>query len=158
MQLFLLTSLCISHENCNNPYKWVKLPKRAWQTTTRCESVSHLIGSNASRLYGLQPTRLLCPWDFAGKNTGVGSHSLLQGIFLTQGSNLDLPHCRQIPYYLSHQGNNQKLAFKLSGGMLACSFLLLVFSGKNKIRIRNPEAWDLPTKFLFSQPCPSLIV
>ena len=63
-----------------------------------------------------------------------------QGIFPTQGSNLDLPHCRQIPYYLSHQGNNQKLAFKLSGGMLACSFLLLVFSGKNKIRIRNPEA------------------
>ena len=31
-------------------------------------------------------TRLLCPWDFPGKNTGVGSHSLLQGIFPTQGS------------------------------------------------------------------------
>ena len=34
--------------------------------------------------HGLQPTRLLCPWDFPGKNTGVGCHSLLQGIFLTQ--------------------------------------------------------------------------
>ena len=31
----------------------------------------------------LQPARLLCPWDFSGKSTGVGSHSLLQGIFLT---------------------------------------------------------------------------
>ena len=30
-----------------------------------------------------QPARLLCPWDFSGKNTGVGSHFLLQGIFLT---------------------------------------------------------------------------
>ena len=40
-----------------------------------------------------------------GKNTGVGSHSLLQGIFLTQDSNPDLPHCRQILYHLSHEGN-----------------------------------------------------
>ena len=34
--------------------------------------------------------RLLCPWDSPGKNTGVGCHALLQGIFLTQGSNLHL--------------------------------------------------------------------
>ena len=39
---------------------------------------------------GLWPTRLLCPWHSPGKNTGVGSHSLLQGIFLSQGSNLHL--------------------------------------------------------------------
>ena len=39
---------------------------------------------------GLQPTWLLCPWDSPGNNTGVGSHALLQGIFLTQGSNLSL--------------------------------------------------------------------
>ena len=49
----------------------------------------------------LQPTRLLCPQDSPGKNTGVGCHSLLQGIFLTQGWNLDLRHCRQILYHLS---------------------------------------------------------
>ena len=36
------------------------------------------------------PTRLLCPWNFPGKNTGVGCHALLQGIFLTQGLNLHL--------------------------------------------------------------------
>ena len=35
--------------------------------------------------HGLQPTRLLCPWNFPGKNTEVGCHFLLQGIFLTQG-------------------------------------------------------------------------
>ena len=35
--------------------------------------------------HGLLPARLLCPWDFPGKNTGVGYHALLQGIFLTQG-------------------------------------------------------------------------
>ena len=37
--------------------------------------------------HGLQPARLLCPWYSPGKNTGVGSHAHLQGIFLTQGSN-----------------------------------------------------------------------
>ena len=40
------------------------------------------------------PIDILCPWDSPGKNTGVGSHSLLQGIFLTQGWKLGLPHCR----------------------------------------------------------------
>ena len=43
--------------------------------------------------------------DFPGKNTGVGCHFLLQGVFLTQGSNLGLLHCRQILYQLSHQGS-----------------------------------------------------
>ena len=35
-------------------------------------------------MYSLWPARLLCPWDFPGKNTGVGCHFLLQGVFLTQ--------------------------------------------------------------------------
>ena len=43
--------------------------------------------------------------DSPDKNTGVGCHALLQGIFPTQGSNPDLPHCRQILYPLSHQGS-----------------------------------------------------
>ena len=41
--------------------------------------------------------------DSPGKNTGVGCHALLQGIFPTQGSNPGLLHCRQILYHLSHQ-------------------------------------------------------
>ena len=51
----------------------------------------------------LQPTALLGPQDSPGKNTGVRCHSLLQGIFPTQGSNPGLPHCRQILYQLSHK-------------------------------------------------------
>ena len=55
--------------------------------------------------HGLEPSRLFCPWDSQGKNTGADSHTLLQGIFPTQGSNLGLLHCRQILYHLSHQGS-----------------------------------------------------
>ena len=43
---------------------------------------------------------LLCPWDSPGKNTGLGCHSLLQGIFMTQGLNPCLLHCRHILYHL----------------------------------------------------------
>ena len=50
-------------------------------------------------------TKLLHPWDFQGKSTGVGCHFLLQGIFPTQGSNPGLSHCRQMLYRLSHQGS-----------------------------------------------------
>ena len=49
--------------------------------------------------------RLLCPWNSPGKNTGVGCHALLQGIFLSQGWKPRLLHCRQILYHLSHQGS-----------------------------------------------------
>ena len=45
------------------------------------------------------------PWNSPGQDTGVGSLSLLQGIFLTQGSNPGLPHCRGILYQLSHRGS-----------------------------------------------------
>ena len=43
--------------------------------------------------------------DSPSQKTGVGCHALLQGIFLTQGSNPGLPHCRWILYHLSHQGS-----------------------------------------------------
>ena len=44
-----------------------------------------------------------------GKNTGAGCHALRQEIFPTQGSNLGLPHCRQILYHLSHQGSRNMM-------------------------------------------------
>ena len=50
------------------------------------------VTSNPLQPHGLQPTRLLCPWNLPGKNTGVGCHFLLQGIFPTQGLNLHLLH------------------------------------------------------------------
>ena len=49
--------------------------------------------------------RLYAPWNSPGQNTRVGSLSLLQGIFPTQGSNPGLPHCRWILYQLSYKGN-----------------------------------------------------
>ena len=45
------------------------------------------------------------PWNSPGQNTGVGSRSLLQGFFPTQGSNPGLLHCRQVLYQLSYQGS-----------------------------------------------------
>ena len=57
------------------------------------------------RPYGPQPTRLLCSWDSPGKNTGVGCHLLLQGIFPTQELNQSFLHCRQILYQLSYEGS-----------------------------------------------------
>ena len=48
---------------------------------------------------------------FSGKNTGVGCHFLLQGVFLTQGWNPHLLHCRQIFYLLSHWGSTYCLIF-----------------------------------------------
>ena len=51
---------------------------------------SHSVVSSSLQLHGLQLAKLLCPWDFPGNNTAVGCHSLLQGIFPTQGSNLHL--------------------------------------------------------------------
>ena len=73
--------------------------------TYACVCVCVLVVSVSVRLHGLEPTRLLSPWDSPGKNTGVGCHALLQRIFLTQGSNLGILHCRQILYCLSHQGS-----------------------------------------------------
>ena len=62
--------------------------------------------------YTAQPTRLLGSWDSPGKNTRVGCHSLLQGIFLTQGLNLGLLHCRQILYRMNHQGSPRMCKYK----------------------------------------------
>ena len=62
------------------------------------ESESHSVVSDS-----LRPRGLYRPWNSPGQNTGVGSPSLLQGIFPTPGSNPGLPHCRQILYQLSHK-------------------------------------------------------
>ena len=70
------------------------------------------------------PARLLYPWDFPGKITGVGCHFLLQGIFPTQGLNLGLLHCRQTLYRLSHKGNMRQLYHhEATLSALVCSLL-----------------------------------
>ena len=63
--------------------------------------------------------------DSPGKNTGVGCHALLQGIFPIQGSNPGLPHCRWILYQLSHQGSpiehNFYFVLQFSSVQFSCS-------------------------------------
>ena len=59
--------------------------------------------------------------DSPGKNTGVGCHALLQGIFPTQGSNPGLLRCRQILYHLSHQGSSVQCNIKIKDQELEVS-------------------------------------
>ena len=73
------------------------------QSISQQKERSHSIVSDSLRPHGLQPVRILRPLHFPGKYNGVGCHFLLQEIFLTQGLNLGLPHCRQTLYHLSHQ-------------------------------------------------------
>ena len=75
-----------------------------WRKLEVKGSESQSVMSNSS-----WPHKLYSPWNSLGQNTGVGSLSLLQGIFLTQGSNPCLPHCRQILYQLSQKGSPRVL-------------------------------------------------
>ena len=75
------------------------------QLMNYCVCVSHSVVSNSLQPHGLQPTRLLGPWDFPGKSTGVDCHFLLQEIVPTQGSNqyiLHLLHWQAESFPLSH--------------------------------------------------------
>ena len=76
----------------------------------------HLVVSDSLRPHRLQSARLLCPWDSTGKNTGMGSHSLLQGIFLIQGSNLHLLHCWQILYQCCYLGQQLNVEYSQEAG------------------------------------------
>ena len=95
-------------------------------------SVSHSVVSSSLQPQGLYPARLLCPWNSPGKNIGVHCHSLLQGIFPTQGSNPGLQHCRHILFHLSHQGSPQydiwKSGYSTYTGDLRMQFLGFIWS------------------------------
>ena len=76
-------------------------------------------GKSLSRVQLLRPHGLYSLWHSLGQNTGVGSLSLPQGIFLTQGSNQGLLHCRQILYQLSYKESPRRLgwvAYPFSSG------------------------------------------
>ena len=84
------------------------------------QSQSHSVVSNS-----LWPCGLSSPWNFPGQNTGVGSLSLLQGIFPIQELNPDLPHCRQILYQLSHQGISKPKINKTGNKLIFQNYILL---------------------------------
>ena len=67
-------------------------------------------GSCPLRPHGLQPPRLLCPWDSPGRKTAVGCHGLLWGLFLTQGSNhaSHVCFCRRVLYHLPGKSHSWK--------------------------------------------------
>ena len=102
------------------------------------------------------PHGLYSPWDFPGQNTGVGSLSLLQCIFPTQGANLGLPHCRRILYQLSHNGSPRILkwvAYPFSSrsswprnwtrvSHIACDSLLAELPGKPVGLLLHENMWD----------------
>ena len=86
------------------------------------ENVSHSVMSNSLWPHGLQPTRLLCSWNSPAKNTGVGCHFLLQGIFLTQRLNMHLLcllHWQADSKPLRHLGSPTKQT-----GLGSCDWIL----------------------------------
>ena len=64
-----------------------------------CSVLSHV------RLWDPMDLRLLCLWNFPSKNIRIACHFLLQGVFLIQGLNPGLRHCRQNLHHLKHQGS-----------------------------------------------------
>ena len=90
MVIFLCNALIDEHYTFINNI--TKLP---------ISSVSRLVKSDSLQPHRLKPARVLHPWDSPGKKPGVDCHSLLQRIFLTQGSNPGLLYCRQILCHLS---------------------------------------------------------
>ena len=93
LQSFTIIVTCLLHTE-NNWWTMLKIIDAC--VCVLC-SVT-LVMSDSLQPHGLKPTRLLYPWNFPGKNTGVDCHALLQEIFPTQGSNPHLLHHRQILY------------------------------------------------------------
>ena len=96
--------------------------------------------------HGLYPAKLLCPWDFPGKNIGVGCHFFLQGIFSTQGSYPCLPHCQVDSLPLNHQ-ESLLIQQQLKTYKDSYLILLLLF-----LRLKNPVPHLLISKSQFSNP------
>ena len=90
---------------------------------TACVCVILSVMSDSLWPHELYPVRFLCPWNSPVKNTGIGSHCLLQGIFLAQGLNLCLLHCRQILYHLNHQRIPNVIAY-----LMIKSHIILLFT------------------------------
>ena len=130
------------------------------------QSCHYLVAKSYSTLlwpHGLpmEPTRLLCPWDFPGKNTGVGCHFLPQRIFSTQGSNLHPLNWQADSLTLSHYRSQDKFTVLEAGSqkprcqcyiplwrqqrtlslslLVSCAFCLLAY--------RHTPLWSLHVDF-----------
>ena len=95
-------------------YGFISLRMERWGRTyreTKLETVDHTLKESLSNF--LRPLGLYSSWNSPGQSIGVGSLSLLQEIFPTQGLNPGLMRCRQILYQLSHQGSPANVLFKI---------------------------------------------
>ena len=107
--------------------------------------------SDSWQPFGLQPARLLCTWDFSGKDTGVGFHFLLQGIFPTLKLNLGLRHCRQILYQVSYKEATLNISMFKSGygssDFALVKQILAVTLGLSCLSRFSPQAVALLSQF-----------
>ena len=92
------TEICIRSNQC---------PVSSWFLGKISATAAASFVSGSVQPYGLQPARLLCPWNSLGKSSRLGCHALLQGVFPTERSNL---RCRQVLYHLSYQGSPGKIS------------------------------------------------
>ena len=94
--------LCVSRPPPSSP---LSCPSSCCSLSLAC---AHSVVSDSLQPHGPYPTRLLCPWNFPGKNIGVGCHFLLQKVFPTQGKNprlLQRHHWQVDSLPLYHQGS-----------------------------------------------------
>ena len=116
---------------------WVKdiLECLVYQSHVLVLTLSRSVVSNSLPPHRLQPTRLFWLWNSPGKNTGEGTHSLLQRIFSTQRLKLGLLHCRQVLYHLSHvhvhqsgnSMNSQNCDTSHHGSLLKNIYFIIIF-------------------------------
>ena len=102
--------------------------------------------SNSLWPLGLQHTRFLCPWDSSGKNTGMGCHALLQGIFPTQRLNPGVLNSRQTLYHLNHP-------MGMHSDQISCSVVSDSLRPHESQHSRPP--CPSPTPRVHSNSCPS---
>ena len=118
--------------------------------------------SNSFRAHVLKPARLLCPWNFPGKNTGVGCHFLLQGIVPTYVSNLCLLHWQMDSLPLSHLGSPH-LPHLIEVGMTALSSIKTLCScARSEFSVQNyvagfPSCTQLSSPAFLQNTHPSLV-
>ena len=120
----------------------LSLSPKFWKSRGWWFKLSYSVVSDSLWPHGLSPARLLYPWNFPGKNTGVGCHSLLHGIYRAQGLNLGFLHCRRILYHLSHQGS--PLVYTL---VFFCvmPFKIAVISNKHFIMFKMYHCLNAPS-------------
>ena len=112
------------------------------QEKSESENVSRSIVSDSLQPVDCKPIRLLCPWDSPSRNTGVSCHYILHGLFLAQGSNQGLLHCRSVLYYLRHQGSpTPTISWLISTKQMTKSEIwgFFAFSSNNAVPLLAPK-------------------